>query len=121
VFKAENLKCARQIRHFEELAIEKKPDELKEYAWGIYLNFIAPGCLYEISCTSIQRKYIQLRLGCPIKTMFDGIKESTMLVLKLEHKTFCAHLTQKTLKDRLRGEHSGSSTPKKTSFLSKIF
>uniref|UniRef100_K3X4P2 RGS domain-containing protein n=1 Tax=Globisporangium ultimum (strain ATCC 200006 / CBS 805.95 / DAOM BR144) TaxID=431595 RepID=K3X4P2_GLOUD len=118
-FKAENLKCARQIRRFEELALEKKADDLKSFAWDVYLYFIAPGSPYEVSCTNLDRKSVQLRLGCPIKSMFEPIKENTMLVLKQDHKAFCAQIQAKTLKDRLKAEKTGSA-PAKTSFLSKI-
>lgn len=119
-FKAENLKCARQIRRFEELALEKKADELKEFAWDLYLYFIAPGSPFEVSCTNLDRKSVQLRLGCPIKSMFEPIKENTMLVLKQDHKAFCGQLQSKTLKDRLKAEKSNGA-PQKTGFLSKIF
>lgn len=119
MFKAENLKCARQIRRFEELALEKKADDLKDYAWNVYLFFIAPGSPYEVSCTNLDRKSVQLRLGCPIKSMFEPIRENTMLVLKQDHKTFCAQLQPKTLKDRIKAEKSGGA-PAKGGFLSKI-
>ncbi|KAJ0404618.1 hypothetical protein ATCC90586_001187 [Pythium insidiosum] len=118
-FKAENLKCARQIRRFEELALEKKSDDLKEFAWNLYLYFIAPGSPYEVSCTNLDRKSVQLRLGCPIKTMFEPIKENTMLVLKQDHKAFCAQIQPKTLKERLKAEKQAGQ-PAKTGFLSKI-
>jgi hypothetical protein len=120
-FKAENLKCARQIRRFEELVLEKKPDDLKEFAWDLYLYFIAPGSPFEVSCTNLDRKSVQLRLGCPIKTMFEPIKENTMLVLKQDHKAFCAQLQSKTLKDRLKAEKSIGAPQKSGGFLSKIF
>ncbi|KAF1326741.1 G protein signaling regulator, partial [Globisporangium splendens] len=118
-FKAENLKCARQIRRFEELALEKKADDLKDFAWDVYLYFIAPGSPYEVSCTNLDRKSVQLRLGSPIKSMFEPIKENTMLVLKQDHGAFCAQIQVKTLKDRVKVEKAGSA-PAKTSFLSKI-
>lgn len=115
-FKSENLKCARQIRRFEELASQKKMDDLKDFAWDVYLYFIAPGSPFEVCCTSLDRKSVQLRLGCPTKSMFDPIKENTMLVLKQDHKAFCAQIQPKTLKDRLKESKGGGQT----SFLSKI-
>ncbi|RLN31740.1 hypothetical protein BBJ28_00026345, partial [Nothophytophthora sp. Chile5] len=118
-FKAENLKCARQIRRFEELALEMKADDLKDFAWDVYLYFIAPGSPFEVSCTNLDRKSVQLRLGCPIKSMFEPIKENTMLVLKQDHKAFLQQLQPKTLKDRLKAEKA-STAPPKTGFLSKI-
>lgn len=62
---------------------------------------------------------MQLRLGCPIKAMFEPIKENTMLVLKQDHKAFCAQIQPKVLKDRLKAER-GASAPARTGFLSKI-
>lgn len=85
----------------------------------MYLYFIAPGSPFEVSCTNLDRKSVQLRLGCPIKSMFEPIKENTMLVLKQDHKAFCAQTQAKTLKERLKAEKAGSA-PAKTSFLSKI-
>ncbi|KAF1795842.1 RGS domain [Phytophthora cactorum] len=41
--KTENLKCARQIRRYEEMALQMKADDLKDFAWNLYLYFIAPG------------------------------------------------------------------------------
>jgi len=121
LFKTENLKCARQVRRFEELAKEKKLEELKEFAWGIYLNFIAPGSPFEISCTNLERKRVQLRLGCPTKEMFDGIKESTITVLKQDHKSFCATIQPKALKDRLKEDQSGGGGKKSFLSMLKIF
>ncbi|KAF4028777.1 Regulator of G protein signaling domain-containing protein [Phytophthora infestans] len=118
-FKAENLKCARQIRRYEEMALQMKADDLKDFAWNLYLYFIAPGSPYEVSCTNLDRKSVQLRLGCPIKSMFEPIKENTMLVLKQDHKAFLQQLQAKTLKDRLKAEKTGN-TPQKTGFLSKF-
>ncbi|KAG1687010.1 hypothetical protein DVH05_005750 [Phytophthora capsici] len=118
-FKAENLKCARQIRRFEEMALQMKADDLKDFAWNLYLYFIAPGSPFEVSCTNLDRKSVQLRLGCPIKTMFEPIKENTMLVLKQDHKSFLQQLQPKTLKDRLKAEKAGSA-PQKSGFLSKF-
>ncbi|KAF1795829.1 RGS domain [Phytophthora cactorum] len=112
-FKAENLKCARQIRRYEEMALQMKADDLKDFAWNLYL------LPYEVSCTNLDRKSVQLRLGCPIKSMFEPIKENTMLVLKQDHKAFLQQLQTKTLKDRLKAEKTGSS-PQKTGFLSKF-
>ncbi|KAG2529951.1 hypothetical protein JM18_002493 [Phytophthora kernoviae] len=118
-FKAENLKCARQIWRFEEMALEMKADDLKNFAWNLYLYFIAPSSPFEVSCTNLDRKSVQLRLGCPNKTMFEPIKENTMLVLKQDHKAFLQQLQSKTLKDRLKAEKAGNS-PEKKGFLSKI-
>ncbi|CEG35162.1 regulator of g-protein signaling 6-like isoform x1 [Plasmopara halstedii] len=118
-FKSENLKCARQIRRFEEMALEMKADDLKDFAWNLYLYFIAPSSPFEVSCTNLDRKSVQLRLGCPIKSMFDPIKENTMLVLRQDHKAFLQQLQAKTLKDRLRAEKAGNSS-QKNGFLSKF-
>lgn len=118
-FKAENLKCARQIRRFEEMALQMKADDLKDFAWNLYLYFIAPGSPYEVSCTNLDRKSVQLRLGCPMKAMFEPIKENTMLVLKQDHKAFLQQLQPKTLKERLKAEKAGNA-PQKTGFLSKF-
>lgn len=85
----------------------------------MYLYFIAPGSPFEVSCTNLDRKSVQLRLGCPIKSMFEAIKENTMLVLKQDHKAFCSQIQAKTLKDRLKADKAGAA-PAKTSFLSKI-
>ncbi|GLE00686.1 hypothetical protein PINS_up009474 [Pythium insidiosum] len=51
--------------------------------------------------------------------MFEPIKENTMLVLKQDHKAFCAQIQPKTLKERLKAEKSAGQ-PVKSSFLSKI-
>lgn len=118
-FKAENLKCARQIRRYEELASQMKGDELKNFAWSLYLNFIAPSSPFEVSCTNLDRKSVQLRLGCPTKSMFEPIKENTMLVLRQDQKAFLQQLQPKTLKDRLKAEKTGTSS-QKSGFLSKF-
>nr|CCA15124.1 cleavage induced hypothetical protein [Albugo laibachii Nc14] len=118
-FKAENLKCTHHILRFEHLADQKIGDDLKVYAWNIYLYYLAPGSPYEVSCTALDRKFAQLRLGCPERSMFHPIKESTLAVLKQDVKPFCSQLVQKDLKEKLEKELPPTNR-KKASFFSKV-
>lgn len=94
--------------------------ELQTFAWDVYLYFIAPGSPYEVSCTNLDRKSVQLRLGCPTLNMFEAIRDNTMLVLKQDHKAFCGQIQSKTLKERLKAEKAVGSPSKTNGFLSKI-
>ncbi|KAL0590293.1 hypothetical protein ABG067_001540 [Albugo candida] len=118
-FKAENLKCTHHILRFEHLADRKIGDDLKAYAWNIYLYFLAPGSPFEVSCTALDRKFAQLRLGCPERSMFQPIKDSTLAVLKQDVKPFCSQLGQKVLKEKLEKELPPTNR-KKASFFSKV-
>jgi len=101
---SENLRCVRAIHVFKEHLDSPEAShraEATEWAWTIYIYFVAPHSAYEISASHNTRRAIQRLLATPHRAMFGEIDKTCMDTLRVHFNTFRTRKEYTQLRERL--------------------
>jgi hypothetical protein len=116
IVSSENLLCIMMIKQFEEAVRIGQKLKVNDLAWAIYLYFVSPGSVFEVSVAHRQRREIMYGLAQPFLGMFKAPESTSMSALQENFRSFKAsdsyRKLQSSIHSLVEAEKTGSLTSK---------